>query len=181
MIGCSIGSAQNITFDPAPVDTTAVVGGNATFTCIPLADGSPGIAAWSITPLEQNTVIVLNETNVSGTSDSSLLGDDRRTMVLVNVSKELNGSTVLCTGFDQMRLSSARAPLVTLFVGDPEPGEWTRLYSCVRMLMEMESNADSLFYEQEHKIILRNLKCMENLIYRSWSSALGVFDKDLQG
>ena len=143
MIGCSIGSAQTITFAPAPVDTTAVVGGNATFTCIPLADGSPGIAAWSITPLEQNTVIVLNETNVPGTSDSILLSDDRSTMVLVNVSKDLNGSTVLCIGFDQLQITSRRAPLVTLFVVDPEPGEWTRLYSCVRILMEMESNADS--------------------------------------
>ena len=145
MIGCSIGSAQNITFDPAPEDTTAVVGDNVTFTCKPLADGSPGLAAWSVTPLEQNTVTVLNNSNVPGTSDSFLLGDDRSTMVLVNVSKELNGSTVLCTGFDQLRLNSARAPLVTLFVVDPEPGEWARLYSCVRMLMEMESNADSPF------------------------------------
>ena len=113
------------------------------FTCIPLADGSPGIVAWSITPLGQDVVIVLNETNVPGTSDSILLGDDRTTMVLVNVSKELNGSTVLCTGLDQLQIVSERAPLVTLFVEDPEPGEWTRLYSCVRMLMEMESNADS--------------------------------------
>ena len=145
MIGCSIGSGQDITFDPAPVDTTAVVGGDVTFNCIPLVDGSPGIAAWSVTPLEQNTVIVLNNTNVPGTGDSFLLGDDRSTMVLVNVSKVLNGSAVLCTGFDQLRLNLARAPLVTLFVGDPEPGEWTRLYSCVRMLVEMESNADSPF------------------------------------
>ena len=134
MIGCSIGSAQTITFDPAPEDTTAVVGSDVTFTCIPLADGSPGIAAWSITPLEQNTVIVLNETNVSGTSDSFLLGDDRTTMVLVNVSKELNGSTVLCTGFDQMRRSSARAPLVTLFVVDSEPGEWIVERDCIHVL-----------------------------------------------
>ena len=64
-------------------------------------------------------------------------------MVLVNVSKELNASTVLCTGLDQLQITSRRAPLVTLFIGDPEPGEWTRLYSCVRILMEMESNADS--------------------------------------
>ena len=151
MIGCSIGSGQNISFAPAPVDTTAVVGDVVNFTCIPRFGESPGIAAWSITPLEQNTVIVLNNSNVPGTSDSFLLGDNRTKMVLVNVSKELNGSTVLCTGFDQMQITSRRAPIVTLFVRDPEPGEWTRLYSCVRMLIEMESNANSPFYEQEHK------------------------------
>ena len=150
MVGCSIGSAQNITFATVPVDTTAVVGDNVTFTCIPLADGSPGIAAWRVTPLEQNTVTVSNNTNVPGASDSFLLGDNRTTMVLVNISKELNGSEVLCIGSDQRQISSGRAPPVTLFVGDPEPGEWTRLYSCVRMLMEMESNTDSPFYEKEH-------------------------------
>ena len=69
MIGCSVGSAQNITFATVPVDTAAVVGDNVNFTCKPLADGSPGIVAWRITPLGQDAVIVLNETNVPGTSD----------------------------------------------------------------------------------------------------------------
>ena len=66
MVGCSIGSARNITFATVPVDTTAVVGDVVNFTCIPLVDGSPGIAAWRVTPLEQNTVTVLNNTNVPG-------------------------------------------------------------------------------------------------------------------
>lgn len=79
-----------------------VVGGEVNFTCRPLADGSPGIATWRVT-IGQSSFPVSNGSNITGTSDSYLLGDNRDTMVLVDVRFLLDGSNVTCSGLDQGR------------------------------------------------------------------------------
>ena len=100
----NVGSAQpNITFATIPENTEFSEGDNVNFTCIPLADGVPGIAAWRVTPVGQSEVAVSNITSVPGTTDSYLLGENTTTMVLVNVSTILNGATITCIGFDPDR------------------------------------------------------------------------------
>ena len=98
------------------MNSTYGVGENVNFTCIPVVNGSPGIATWSVTPVGQGVVVVLNTTDVPGTSGSYLLGDNRNTMVLVNVSEVLDGSTVVCTGLPQDLSTSRVAPAVFLSI-----------------------------------------------------------------
>ena len=125
----NVGSAQpNITFLTMPMDMKATVGDMVNFTCEPLADGSPGIATWSVTDVDQNPIIVSNNTAVRGTTDSYVLGPNTNTMFLVNVSKILNRATVVCTGLDQGRttIGVKAMPPATLLVLDLVPGEWNR-------------------------------------------------------
>ena len=102
-----------MTFLAQPQNATVNEGGNATFRCTAVENGTALLFAWDLIPKGGMLMTVITGTPVAGVSRVTVSGD-RTQLTLSGVQREVDAATVICTALGSTSAVGSNPAIVSV-------------------------------------------------------------------